>query len=57
VDIIKTDLTELGWGNMGWIYLAQDRDQHGHDLLGSIICWEVLEQLNDWWLHKKGSAP
>jgi hypothetical protein len=24
---IKIDLTEIGWGGMGWIDLAQDRDQ------------------------------
>jgi hypothetical protein len=27
VDIIKTDLREIGWDGMDWIYLAQDRDQ------------------------------
>jgi hypothetical protein len=27
VDNIKMDLSELGWGNMDWIDLAQDRDQ------------------------------
>jgi hypothetical protein len=27
----KMDLREIGWGGMGWIDLAQDRDQ-----------WEVL---------------
>jgi hypothetical protein len=21
------DIREIGWGGMGWIYLAQDRDQ------------------------------
>jgi hypothetical protein len=26
-DIIKMDLRELGWGGIGWIDLAQDRDQ------------------------------
>jgi hypothetical protein len=24
---IKMDLTEIGWGNMDWTDLAQDRDQ------------------------------
>jgi hypothetical protein len=23
----EMDLTEIGWGGMDWIYLAQDRDQ------------------------------
>jgi hypothetical protein len=27
VDNIKIDLRETGWGGMGWIDLAQDRDQ------------------------------
>jgi hypothetical protein len=24
---MKIDLTEIGWGGMGWIDLAQDRNQ------------------------------
>jgi hypothetical protein len=27
VDNIKVDLREIGWGGMGWVDLAQDRDQ------------------------------
>jgi hypothetical protein len=26
-DNIKIDLKEIGYGDVGWIYLAQDRDQ------------------------------
>jgi hypothetical protein len=26
-DNIKMDLREMGWGDMGWIDLAQNRDQ------------------------------
>jgi hypothetical protein len=26
-DGIKMDLTEIGWGGVEWIHLAQDRDQ------------------------------
>jgi hypothetical protein len=26
-DNIKMDLREIGWGGVGWIDLAQDRDQ------------------------------
>jgi hypothetical protein len=26
-DNIRMDLTEIGWGSMDWIDLAQDRDQ------------------------------
>jgi hypothetical protein len=29
VDNIKIDLREKGWGGMGWIDLAQDRDRWG----------------------------
>jgi hypothetical protein len=49
VDNIKLDLREIGWGGMGWIDLAQDRDQwracceHGNEPSGSIKFWEVLE--------------
>jgi hypothetical protein len=25
--IIRIDLREIGWGGIGWIHLAQDRDQ------------------------------
>jgi hypothetical protein len=47
---------------MDWIYLIQDRDQwralvnteHGNEPLGSIIFWEILDYLRDWWLLKKG---
>jgi hypothetical protein len=31
--------------------------EHGNEPSGSIKCWEVLEQLHNWWLLKKGSAP
>jgi hypothetical protein len=27
VDIIRIDLREVGWGNMDWIGLAQDRNR------------------------------
>jgi hypothetical protein len=27
VDNIKIDLREIGWDGVGWMYLAQDRDQ------------------------------
>jgi hypothetical protein len=47
VDNIKIDLGETGWDRMGWIDLAQDRDQwtyeHGNEPSGSIKSWEVLE--------------
>jgi hypothetical protein len=31
--------------------------EHGDEPSGSIKCWEVLEQLYNWRLLKKGSAP
>jgi hypothetical protein len=31
--------------------------EHGNEPPGSIKCWEVLEQLHNWQLLKKGSAP
>jgi hypothetical protein len=27
VDNIKMDLREIGWDGVGWMYMAQDRDQ------------------------------
>jgi hypothetical protein len=27
MDNIKMDLGEIGWGDMDWIYIAQDRDK------------------------------
>jgi hypothetical protein len=27
VDIIRTDLGEIGWGGVYWVSLAQDRDK------------------------------
>jgi hypothetical protein len=27
VNTVKTDLGDIGWGGMGWIGLAGDRDQ------------------------------
>jgi hypothetical protein len=56
VDNIKMDLREIGWGGMDWIDLAQDRD-HGNEPSGSINCWKVFEQLHNWHLLKRCSAP
>jgi hypothetical protein len=30
--------------------------EHGNEPSGSLKCWEVLEQLRNWQLVKKGSA-
>jgi hypothetical protein len=48
-DNIKIDLREIGWNDMDWIYLSQDRDQ-GRALVNTAmrsqviyICREILE--------------
>jgi hypothetical protein len=49
VDNIEMNLREIGWSDMAWIYLAQDRDskggscEHGNKPSGSIKCWEILQ--------------
>jgi hypothetical protein len=36
MDNIKMDLTEIGWGGVDWVDMAQDRDPFGfHKILGS----------------------
>jgi hypothetical protein len=42
VDNIRMDLGEVGWGDVGWIDLAQDRDKW-RVLVNSdsIKCWEL----------------
>jgi hypothetical protein len=58
VDNIKIDLKEIGWGRMDYTDLSQDRKQWSALVnIGSIKCWQVLEQLHNQWLLKKGSAP
>jgi hypothetical protein len=52
------DLRERGWNGVDSIDVAQDRDQWRAlvytvmNLRGSIKCWEVLEGLHNWQLHK-----
>jgi hypothetical protein len=63
VDNIKMDLREIGWDDMDWIDLVQDREsvegscEHSNELSGSIQCWEFLKWLHNWQLLKKGSSP
>jgi hypothetical protein len=46
------DLREIGFGDVDWIHLAQDKVQvagsceHGNEPSGSIKCGEFLEQLS-----------
>jgi hypothetical protein len=47
-DNIKMNLREIGFGDVDWIYLAQDRDmagscEHGNEPSGSIKCGEFLD--------------
>jgi hypothetical protein len=47
VDNIKFDLEEIGWGDVDWSVLAQDKDTWRALVnAGSIKCWETIE-----WLH------
>jgi hypothetical protein len=63
VDNIIMHLTEVGWGGLDWVDLAQDRGQWRAIVnitlksSGSIKCWEIHECLSNWVLLKKGSAP
>jgi hypothetical protein len=41
----------------GSIWLRIGASEHGNELLGSIKCWEVSEQVHEWRLFKKGSVP
>jgi hypothetical protein len=51
---IKMDLSEIGWGGVDWICLAQDRDKWRAlvnavmNLKGCIKCWETIKWLNNW---------
>jgi hypothetical protein len=52
VDNIRMDLLELGWSDVDWVGLAQDRDrwsscEFGIELSGSVKCWETIECLNN----------
>jgi hypothetical protein len=48
---------------MDWIILAQDMGPmagpcgHGNEPSNSIKHWVILDNLGDWWLLKKKSAP
>jgi hypothetical protein len=49
------DPGEVGWGNVDWIGLAQDRNRWRalvnsvSKLRGSVECWEAIEWPNNWW--------
>jgi hypothetical protein len=41
-DNVNMNLREMGWGDIDWILLVQDRDQQ-QDLVTTIKCREILE--------------
>jgi hypothetical protein len=48
-DNIRMDLGEVGWGDVDWIGLAQDRNsscEFGIEPSGSMKCWETIEWPN-----------
>jgi hypothetical protein len=54
VDNIGMDLREVGWGEVDWIGLAQDRNRW-RALVNSVLnfhvpkkCWETIEWPNNW---------
>jgi hypothetical protein len=56
------DLTEIGWGGMDCINLAQyipveASYEYCNEPSDYIKCWEVLEKLQSWRLPKKASVP
>jgi hypothetical protein len=56
MDNIRMDLGEVGWGDVDWIGLAQDRNRWRAlvnsvmNLRGSVKFWETIEWLHSWWL-------
>jgi hypothetical protein len=52
-DIIEMDLREIGWGDMDWIHLAQDRNQW-RALVNTVMNLRVPYHFG---LLKKDSAP
>jgi hypothetical protein len=48
-DSIRMDIGEIGWGDVDWIHLAENKRpvagscEHGNEHSGSIKLWEILE--------------
>jgi hypothetical protein len=54
------NLGEVGWGDVDWICLAQDRNsscEFGIEPSGSIKCWETIECPNNGGPLESCSAP
>jgi hypothetical protein len=52
LDNIRMDIVEVGWGDVDWIGLVQDRDRWSScefciEPSGSIKCWETIECPNN----------
>jgi hypothetical protein len=47
---IGMDLVEVGWGDVDWTVLAQDREscEFGIEPWVSIKCWDNIECPNNW---------
>jgi hypothetical protein len=48
----RMELGEVGWGDVDWIGLAQDRNsccEFGIEPSGSIKCWETIKWPKIWW--------
>jgi len=55
----ETDLKGVGWENMDWIHLVEDRDiwrAHLNMEMGSIRCGEFMCRLRTCYILKKNSA-
>jgi hypothetical protein len=47
---IRVDLVETGLRGVDWIGLAQESScKCSNEPTGSIICWEIIEWLHNWW--------
>jgi hypothetical protein len=61
--LLKIDIIDTGWVGMNLIHLAQDSDQWRalvnkiQNYRGCTKCWEIREQVSNWWHLKEGSAP
>jgi hypothetical protein len=51
VDNIRMDLSEVGWGDVDWIGLAQVESscECGNEPSGFLKCWETIKWLHNWW--------
>jgi hypothetical protein len=55
-DNVKIDLREIGWDDVDWIDMGQDRDRWTA-LVNTVIKFGFHKILYNWRLLRKGSAP